>query len=409
MTISNKNESEIPTSVLSVMNEKKPIYADFNGSAPLSKPVREYLVKRIEEGPFANPNAIHKLGKKVHMGMENARLVCAKSLGAKYNQVIFNSGATEGINAIFHNCLSDAKERKKPIFIMSGIEHAAIPNTGKYYEKKGLTCKILPTLENGIVDIEILEEWLKEFGNEVSLLTIMAANNETGIIQPYNEISKLANEYNVPYFSDTTQFIGKHVFNFEESGMDFAVTSGHKIGALTGAGILLAKDPESFKPFIIGGGQEKGLRGGTQNYLGYESMAVALDDFTKNQIPKLEEIRNKRDEFEEKIKNDFPKVVVVGKESPRLASTTYISYPGIHGQAVQIELESQNIFVTTSSACHDNSPVTSRPLKAMNIADEVGRGVVRISLSTCSPDDGYDLVYKALKKAYEKLTKIKNF
>ena len=179
MTISNKNESEIPTSVLSVMNEKKPIYADFNGSAPLSKPVREYLVKRIEEGPFANPNAIHKLGKKVHMGMENARLVCAKSLGAKYNQVIFNSGATEGINAIFHNCLSDAKERKKPIFIMSGIEHAAIPNTGKYYEKKGLTCKILPTLENGIVDIEILEEWLKEFGNEVSLLTIMAANNDT--------------------------------------------------------------------------------------------------------------------------------------------------------------------------------------------------------------------------------------
>lgn len=383
------------------------IYADYNGSAPLCPDVKDYLFKRLEKGPFANPNAIHYLGSKTLMGMENARAVCAKVLGADFDQVVFNSGATEGISSAFFSVLD--QETKKKTIIISSIEHSAIVNTAKYYqETRGFIVKTLPVSHDGVVDTAILTSWLKSDGKDVALVSVMAANNETGVIQPYKEINSLCQLHGIPYLCDTTQFIGKTPFNFKESNVDFAVCSGHKLGALTGTGILLVKQPENLKPLIIGGGQEKGHRGGTQNYLGNETLAVALASF-ENSLPKLDALKLKRLEFEAKIKKDFPQTIIIGENSPRLASTTYISYPGIHGQAVQIELESNDIFVTTSSACSDNMPVTSKVLKAMDVCDDVGRGVVRISLCINSPLEYYDQLAEALTKAYNKLTKVKSF
>jgi cysteine desulfurase len=382
------------------------IYADYNGSAPPSQDVRDYLLKRFEKGPFANPNAIHYLGTKTLMGMENARAICAKVLGADFEQVVFNSGATEGISTIFHTILSNEKNKK--IIIISGIEHSAIVNTADYYATRGFIVKSLPVNSNGIVDLETLNSWVKEDAANIAMVSIMAANNETGVIQPYQEINSLCLKNNIPYFCDTTQFIGKTPFNFKELNFDYAVCSGHKLGALPGTGIMLAKNPEKLLPLIIGGGQEKGHRGGTQNYLGNETMAVALTAIEKN-FANINALAEKRMDFEAKMKKSFPEVVIIGEKSPRLATTTYISYPGIHGQAVQIELESQDIFVTTSSACSDNMPTTSKVLKAMGTKDDVGRGVIRISLCLNSPLEYYDILTDALTKAYTKLSKIKSF
>ncbi|MDO9183851.1 MAG: aminotransferase class V-fold PLP-dependent enzyme, partial [Bacteriovorax sp.] len=338
--------------------------------------------------------------------MENARSACAKVLGADFEQVIFNSGATEGISTIFHTILSDEKVKK--IIIISGIEHSAIVNTAQYYGTRGFEVKHLPTHTNGIVDVDTLANWISVDGANIALVAIMAANNETGVIQPYFEINSLCLKNNIPYLCDTTQYIGKTPFNFKESNIDYAVCSGHKLGALTGTGILLAKNPENILPLIIGGGQEKGRRGGTQNYLGNETLAVALTTIEKN-FNNINALTEKRIEFENKIKAAFPEVVIIGENSPRLATTTYISYPGIHGQAVQIELESMDIFVTTSSACSDNMPVTSKVLKAMGTRDDIGRGVVRISLCLNSPLSYYDTLGEALSKAYTKLSKVKSF
>ena len=384
------------------------IYADYNGSAPLDDDVKQYFLHRIENGPFANPNAIHNIGTKTLMAMEKSRTLCAESLGAQKHQIFFNSGSTEGISTVFHTLLSEAKQQNKDTLIISGIEHSAIINTAKYYNQLGLKIKILPIKQDGVINLAILKNWLEEFKTSLAMVTIMAANNETGIIQPYKDISDQCQKFGIPYFSDTTQYIGKAPFHFEESGIDFAVLSGHKIGALTGTGILLAKDPSLLKPLIIGAGQENGLRGGTQNYLGNESLAVALKSFEKK-CPLINELTRKRLEFEKTLKKAFPNVVIIGENSPRLASTTYISYPGIHGQAIQIELESNNIFVTTSSACADNSPVTSHVLKSMGISDDVGRGVVRISLGLNSPLNHYDIIGEKLIQAYKKLSKIKSF
>lgn len=381
------------------------VYADYNGSAPPCKEVREYLIKRLNGGEFANPNAIHFLGQKTLSGLEKARKVCALVLGAVPKQIIFNSGSTEGISNIFYSVLFEAKEKGKDIIIISGIEHSAVFNNFKFYEEKGFIGKILPTLPNGVTSLETLKQWLEEFGDRVALVSVMAANNETGVIQPFTEIGNLCKGHKVPYFCDTTQYIGKAPFNFNELPIDYAVLSGHKVGALTGTGLILAKDTSSLKPLIIGGGQEKGIRGGTQNYLGYETLAVALNCLSFN----FSALNEKREKFEKKIKEFFPEVVILGNDAPRLPNTTYISYPGIHGQAVQIELESQNIFVSTSSACSDNNPNTSRILKSMGIGEAVGRGVVRISLGLCSYPEDYDRIFEGLKNAYSKLTRVKQF
>lgn len=386
------------------------IYADYNGSAPLSQEVKNYLIKRLDKGPFANPNAIHYLGSKTLMGMENARSVCAKMLGADVPQVVFTSGATEGITTVFHSVLSgiNPKTETKNTIITCGLEHSAVINTAQYYQTLGFDVYCNPVLSSGIVDLEALKKYLENFSNKVAIVAIMAANNETGVIQPYADINSLCQKYKIPYLCDTTQFIGKTEFHFKNSEIDYAVTSGHKLGAMTGTGILLAKDPTTLKALIIGGGQEKGHRGGTQNYLGNETLAVALNSLPEL-LKRIPELEKKRDEFEARVKSAHPEVVVLGKEAKRLATTTYISYPGIHGQAVQIELESNDIFVTTSSACSDNMPVTSKVLKSMGISDDVGRGVVRISLGLGADLSTYDQLADALIKAYDKLKKVKSY
>lgn len=383
------------------------IYADYNGSAPICADVKEYLIKRLETGPFANPNSIHQLGQKTLMGMENARAICAKALGAKPKHIIFNSGSTEGITHAFHTVVHERKDKK--YILISGIEHSAVINVAKYYAHEcSKELIIVPVKCNGEVQISFLEDFLNKNAEQTITISIMAANNETGVIQPYKEISDLCQKHNIPYICDTTQLIGKDEFNFMESGVDYAFLSGHKIGALTGSGLMLAKHPEKVLPLIIGGGQERNLRGGTQNYLGNETLAVGMTYFQKN-LCKVEALKNKRIEFENRIRETFPKTVILGSDANRLASTTYVAYPGIHGQAVQIELESQGIYVTTSSACSDNQPVTSKVLKAMDVTDDIGRGVVRISLGLCSPLSWYDDIFEALKAAYLKLEKISNY
>jgi cysteine desulfurase len=384
------------------------IYADYNGSAPLLPAVREYLKKRMDSEIFANPNAIHSLGQKVLQGIERCRTLIAEVVGCYPDQLYFNSGASEGVSHILFSLLEYASKEKR-VIITSPIEHVVIPKALQFYqEHRGFKVEEVTIGADGVVEISSLKSLLERYKNELALVTIMAVNNETGVIQPYHEIAKLCQQYGVEFFSDTTQLIGKGEFQFENSGIDFAVCSGHKVGALTGTGFVMAKDPTRLKSHVFGSIQERGVRGGTQNYLGIETLAVALNDFKENK-PKLELLAASRLQFEKEIKQMFPATVILGEKVPRLAGTTLISYPGIHGQAVQIELESHDIFVTTSAACSDNQPETSVVLKAMGVQDDVGRGVIRISLSYSHKYEHYREIEKALKQSYGKLAKIRSY
>ncbi len=384
------------------------IYADYNGSSPLLPSVREYLLKRFDSELFGNPNAIHSIGQKLSRGMLRCRETIADTFGCFPDQIFFNSGASEGISQIFHSILDQA-EKEKNIILSSPIEHSVISNATSYYEqRKGFSVKYVEIDDQGRVLSDSLERLLKEFSGKVALVTIMAVNNETGVYQPYQEIAGICRKFDVKYFCDTTQLFGKGHFHFEQSGLDYAVCSGHKLGALTGSGFLIVKDPSLLRPLVFGSTQEKGLRGGTQHYLGIESVAVAVKDFQEH-AGHLKNLEESKIHFEKEIKNAFPQVVIMGEKAHRLAGTTLIGYPGVHGQAIQIELESNDIFVTTSAACMDNQPETSKVLKAMGIHDRVGRGVIRISLTYSQGEIEYSTIARALKQTYTKLSKIHSF
>ncbi|HAZ14011.1 MAG: hypothetical protein A2X86_17265 [Bdellovibrionales bacterium GWA2_49_15] len=385
------------------------IYADYNGSAPIGQAVKEYLVNRLNnDGPYANPNAIHFLGSKCLRILETARQVCADVLGARPDQVFFTSGASEGISTIFHSAVLRAKEQGRQSILISQIEHAATIAAALFYEKQGMKLIWIPTLPSGVVDLEFVKKILKTQAKDIACVAVMAANNETGVIQPYSEIGKCAEENQVLFLCDTTQLIGKAEFSFSTSHLDFAVCSGHKLGALPGSGLLLAKHPTLLRPIIFGGGQELGKRGGTQNYIGAETLAIALKNFADNK-DQLKTLNTARLSFEAKIKNGLPGLIIFSEEVSRLSNTTFLAYPGIMGQAVQIELESKNIFITTSAACSDNEPATSKVLQAMNIDDAIGRGAVRISLGLWSAPTDYDIIADAIIWAYKKLLKIQSY
>jgi cysteine desulfurase len=381
------------------------IYADYNGTSPLLPSVKEYLRQRLDTDLFANPNAIHSLGMKIGSRIEKSRVIIADVIGCHPSQIFFNSGASEGISQILHSILDQTKKR---LIITSPIEHSVLPNALAYYQERGFVVKNVAIDGNGKVDLKNLEKLLEENKGDVALVTVMAVNNETGVLQPYKEIAKLCGEKKVDYFSDTTQLIGKHEFHFEHSGLDFAVCSGHKLGAMTGSGFLIVKDPKKLRPLVFGSVQEKGLRGGTQHYLGIETLAIALKEI-QDSSHLFSQLKKAKLSFETEMKKVFPQVVIIGEGADRLAGTTLIGYPGIHGQAVQIELESQDIFVTTSSACTDNQPETSKVLKAMGISDDLGRGVIRISLSYSHGEKEYSALSSALKSAYNKLSKIHSY
>jgi cysteine desulfurase len=382
------------------------IYADFNGSSPLIPSVKEYLHKRLESELFSNPNAIHSLGQKITKGMTKSREIIADIVNCYPDQIIFNSGSSEGISQILHTVLGNVSTGKN-IIISSPIEHSIIPNALSYFEnKKGFSTKTVGINEDGKVDVEDLIKLLTQYHNQVALVIVMAANNETGVLQPYSHIAEICKEFNVEYFSDTTQLIGKAEFDFEKSGLQYAVCSGHKIGSLSGTGFTIARTPSVLTPLVFGSSQERGLRGGTQHYLGIETLAVALNAFNQNKHL-LENLKKEKLKFEQDLKNSFQEVVILGEKADRLSGTSLIGYPGLHGQAIQIELESCNIFVTTSSACTDNQPETSKVLKAMGIKDELGRGVIRISLNYSQGPEEYNSIAESLKSAYNKFNKIK--
>ncbi len=384
------------------------IYADYNGSSPLLNPVKEYIKKRLDSDLFANPNAIHSIGQRLVKGIEKCRQIIADSLGCYPDQVFFNSGASEGISHILHSILTQASREKK-IIISSPIEHSVLPNALSYYEtKQGFTVKYAEIDENGKVITQSIEKLLVENKDKVALVTVMAVNNETGVLQPYQEISELCQKHDVEFFCDTTQLIGKAEFHFEQSGLDYAVCSGHKLGALSGSGFVIVREPAKLLNLVFGSTQERGLRGGTQHYLGIETLAIAIDEFKKNQS-KFQALKEAKLKFENGIKSAFPEVVIVGDKVDRLAGTTLVGHPGIHGQAIQIELESNDIFVTTSSACTDNQPETSKVLKAMGIDDQLGRGMIRISLSYNQGEKDYLAIESALKNAYGKLQRIHSY
>jgi len=378
------------------------IYADYNGSAPLLPSVKEYLQSRLTGDLFANPSSLHFYGVKIKKRIEGVRAYVAQTLGCRPDQLFFTSGSSESAAQVFYSLLSDSKKAKG---LISGLEHSCIEASINQYASNNFEINTIKTKPTTQIDLEDLKEKLS-LHKDYAFLCINSCHSETGVLTPIKKISTLKEQHapNLPYICDLTQSIAKVEIDLSQTAIDFAFFSSHKLGALGGLGVLYAKEPALLKSLIPGAGQERGIRGGTENYLAIETLAVALQTLTSPEfLLKKEKLENAKIEFEKKLQEALPNLIILGQKEKRIYNTTYLSAPSVHSQAVQIELESEDIFVSTSTACADNEPFSSSIILAAGLGEEIGRGALRISLSPTFDSGKFEQITSALIKSIQKI------
>jgi cysteine desulfurase len=354
----------------SIISPDDTLYADVNGSAQISTPVIQMVTDFLKRKICANPNANHLLGKTLLDDIENSRTVIANNLSTNADSIIFNSGASEGCSNIFHHFYETYK-RDNPLILYSPIEHPCTLQNIQKYLKKGIEALALLHHKNGLVNLEVLEEILQMNQRRPILVCIMAVHNELGIIQPSGAINAIIKKYNGLFFCDMTQAIGKVKINISQSGVDYAIASGHKFGALPGVGFLYVKDIYSFLPLILGGGQESKIRGGTQNYLGILSLAVALTEKEKIINESYANGVSAREAFEKNLKEIISDIVIFGQEVERIPCVSFISLPRINSKKLQFFLNKNFIYLSTGSACSDKKSKLSNTVLSLGFNDEI--------------------------------------
>ncbi|WP_225927228.1 cysteine desulfurase family protein [Pseudomonas ekonensis] len=356
------------------------VYADVCGSAPVSAQVSDMLQALFSARQCANPNANHALGVQLLERVECARGSIAGLLNVDTDSLIFNSGSSEGCAQVFHDFFERFKH-ERPVVLYSAIEHACTLQNIRRYSQDGLCAAAIEHHINGLLDTTHLQQLLDAHAGRPTLVCVMAVHNETGVIQPIQEIARQVKAQGGLLFSDMTQAIGKIPVNLHESGVDFAIASGHKFGALPGAGFLYARNRYGLSPLIAGGGQEGGLRGGTQNYPGILSIETALSEKHLKFGAASAEAQQAREAFERELQSMVGESVVIGQQASRVPCVSFIALPGINTRKLQWALNAQGIYITGGSACSDKKLSLSGTVMRLGYPERMAASTVRISIA----------------------------
>ena len=328
----------------------KQTYLDYNATVPLLKEVKNSLIDCMDIGPL-NASSIHYYGRKGKDIIDVARTNIGKLINANKNNIIFTGSATEAINLLFSNFET---------IVVSSIEHLAVLSASKSEH-------IIPVNQDGIVDLNFLELYLKKLvkNTKKTLVSIMWVNNETGVIQPIKDIIKIAKKYECLVHCDAAQALGKIKINLEEIELDFLTLSGHKIGAPTGIGALVYNDKINLAPQILGGGQEKGLRAGTENILGIRGFGEAAKLMSNTKKSNSSKVKFLRDYFQEKIKYLSPETIIFGEKADRVSNTLLIALPKMPGDLALMKLDLESFSASSGSACSSGKISKSHVVSAM--------------------------------------------
>ncbi|MGX7111264.1 cysteine desulfurase family protein [Gemella cuniculi] len=343
------------------------------------------LLKEI----YANPSSSHSLGKKNAKLVKEARLKISNSINANPEEIIFTSGGTESNNMVFNHILNrfDGGE-----IIISTIEHSSVKASARNLERYGFVIHELSTNKSGTIDLEQLK---RKINDKTILISVMLANNETGVVNPIKEISKIINGRDILLHSDIVQAFAKVNIDVKDLGVDFSSVSAHKIGALNNFGFLYAKNGD-VEPFILGGGQENGLRSGTSDLLGTLVLADCIEE-TIISIPKLRKLKNY---FLEQLKNKNIEFEVNGMIENSLPNILNIYFKNIEAQRLITYLDANNIYISGGSACNSGNIKGSRIIKEMYGIDRASHSV-RISI-------GFDINKEMIDFVIDKIDSLEN-
>lgn len=369
-------------------------YLDHNATSPLRPEAKAAMDRALIGG--GNPSSVHGAGRVARALVEQARERVAALIGARAQDVIFTSGGTEA-NAValwgaIHGA-ADAGERITRLFV-SAIEHdSVLANAAAIAERKsGLRCTTIPVTAVGVVDLEALRILLRE-GKGRALVAVMAANNETGAIQPIAEVANLTKEAGALLFVDAVQAAGK--IGLEPALADYFSLSAHKLGGPQGTGALFVKDRAPFAAQILGGGQERGLRAGTENVsgiVGFGAAAIAVQEEMAGASP----IGTLRDRFEGELRGVAPNATIFGANAPRLANTSNFALPGIAAETAVMALDLDGVMLSSGAACSSGKVKPSHVLQAMGVPEDMARCALRVSFGWNSSEDDVSVAIASL-------------
>jgi cysteine desulfurase len=385
------------------------IYLDYNATTPLCREARDAMLPYLEQH-FGNPSSVHAAGRAARAAIDDARDKLAALLRAKPHEIIFTSGGTESNNLAV---LGLARHRAPQKHLIScRTEHHAVLNAIEHLEKReGFEVTWLNVSRDGLVDLEQLAKTIRP---DTALVSIMTANNETGVIQPMAQISEICRARGALLHSDMVQSFGKSASRTDSSGgeidvdlswCDAASFAAHKFYGPKGAGLLFLRSGLAIEPIFFGGAHENERRPGTENVAAIAGMAAAADATVARQEPEQEREKKLRDQLWEKIR--VPHAKQNGDASPRLANTLNVSFPGIDSETMLMALDLEGVCASSGSACMVGSVVASHVLLAMGLPMERARSAIRFSLGTLTSTGEIEQTASAIERIVTRLSQSK--
>ncbi len=373
------------------------VYLDYNGSAPLDPRVVDVMTPILNDG-IGNASSVHRFGRRQKAAVDDAREQVAALLGGRPSNVIFTGGATEANNLALQGAINCAPIGRSRILI-SAVEHASVRQTARYLDELGLAkLDIIPVTDGGFVDLDALEAAI---GTNVALVSVMAANSETGVLNPIAEISEQAHAVGAFFHCDATQMVGRLPFDMEETGADFVSTSGHKICGPGGIGALIGtrRSLRHLRPIIHGGGHERGLRSGSLNVAGIVGYGEAAHIAAEEREWESIRVATLRDRLTASLKTALGSVYEVGDIGHRLPNTANIRFEGADAEAVVTNMDP--VAVSTGSACNSGSIEPSEVLLAMGVPRDAVFESIRFSLGRFTTREDIQIAVQRTVEAVE--------
>lgn len=374
------------------MNQRS--YLDYNATSPLRDEVRAAVIDALSL--TGNPSSVHEEGRNARAAIESARAKVAKLAGARFEDVIFTSGGTEA-NAL---ALSPQRGEAWHCYV-SAVEHPSVLAGGRFHPE---TMTLIPVTPDGVIDLEILASELAKhhLGGWRPLVSLMAANNETGAIQPVAEAAKIVKDTGGLFHTDAVQAAGRMKLDLAALGADMVSLSAHKIGGPKGVGALVVREGVSVEPLLKGGGQERRRRAGTEYVPGIVGFGVAAE-LASADLSRVDGIEALRDELEAKVLSLAPDAVVLSAGVKRLPNTSCIAVPGAKAETLVIGLDLAGVAVSSGSACSSGKVEASHVLAAMGVAPELAQGAIRISLGFATKRDDIENFLEAFGQLIKRM------
>jgi len=375
----------------------KTIYLDNNATTQVAMEVLETMLPYFRDF-YGNPSSMHSFGGQVGRKIREAREQTAALIGAEPDEIVFTSCGTESDNAAIRSALVTLPDKRH--IVTSRVEHPAVKALGTDLTRQGYRVTELPVDKEGRLD---LDQYEKSLTPDTAVVSLMWANNETGILFPVEKAAEIANERGILFHTDAVQAVGKIPISMKANAIDMLSLSGHKLHAPKGIGVLYVRRGTKYAPFLIGGHQEKGRRGGTENTSSIVGLGKACELAAQNMEMENTIVKKLRDKLERKLLDRIPKSRVNGDRFSRLPNTTNISFEFVEGEGILLLMDQYGICASSGSACTSGSLQPSHVLRAMGVPFTMAHGSIRFSLSIHNTEAEIDFVIEKLPSIIERL------